>query len=70
LPHLLSDDEKKLQIDASPKLLSMLGMNAENHFEGIAAGDESWFQYSSYSDSMFVDSRESMVPGIRQDISG
>jgi hypothetical protein len=44
------------------KFLSMLGMYAEHDFEGIATGDESWFQYSSYSDSMFADSRESVVP--------
>jgi hypothetical protein len=31
--------------------------------------DESWFQYSSYSDSMFADSRENAMPRIREDIS-
>jgi hypothetical protein len=45
-------------------------MYAEHNFEGIATGDESWFQYSSYSDSIFAGSRESVVPRIRQDISG
>jgi hypothetical protein len=45
-------------------------MYAEHNFEGIATGDESWFQYSSYSDSMFPGSRESVVPRIRRDISG
>jgi hypothetical protein len=69
-PHLLSDDQKKLQVNASQKLLSLLGMYAEHHFERIATGDESWFQYSSYSDSMSADSRESVVPRIRRDISG
>jgi hypothetical protein len=44
-------------------------MYAQRHFEGIATGDESWFQYSSYSDSMFAGSRESLVPRIRGDIS-
>jgi histone-lysine N-methyltransferase SETMAR len=68
--HLLSNDQKKLRVDASRKLLSMLGMYAEHNFEGIAPGDESWFQYSSYSDSMFADSRESVVPRVRQGISG
>jgi hypothetical protein len=33
----------------------MLEIYAEHYFEGIATGDESWFQYSSYSDSMFAD---------------
>jgi hypothetical protein len=67
---LLSDDRKKLQVDVSRKLLSLLGMYAEHHFEGIAAGDESRFRCSSYSDSMFAGSRENAVPRIRCDISG
>jgi hypothetical protein len=40
----------------------MVGIDAEYAFEGIPTGDESWFQYSSYSDSMFADSREGAVP--------
>jgi hypothetical protein len=51
-------------------ILSMLGIYAEHNFEGIATSDESWFQYSSSSDSIFADSRESAVPRIRRDISG
>jgi hypothetical protein len=39
--HLLSDDQKKLRVDASRKSLSLLGMGAEHNFEGIATGDES-----------------------------
>jgi hypothetical protein len=69
MAHLFSDDQKKLRIVASQKLLSMLGMNVEDDFEGIATSDESWFQYSSNSDSMFSDSRENVLPRIRQDIS-
>jgi transposase len=72
VPHLLSDAQKKLRVDASRQLLSMLGMYAEYNFEGITTGDESWFQYSSYSDSdsMFAESRANVVPRIRRDISG
>jgi hypothetical protein len=68
--HLLSHSQKKLGVDASRKLLSLLGMDAEHNFEGIATGDESWFQYFSYSDSMYTGSRESIVPRIRRDMSG
>jgi hypothetical protein len=50
--------------------LSLLGIYTEHNFKGIATGDESWFQYSSYSDSMFAGSRESIVPRIRRDITG
>jgi hypothetical protein len=66
---LLSDDQKKSQMIASQNLLSMLRMYAKHDFEGITTGDKSWFQSSSDSDSMFADSRESIVPRIRQDIS-
>jgi hypothetical protein len=69
VPYLLSDDQKKLQVDASPMLLSLLGRYAEHNFKRIATGDESWFRYSSYSDSVFPGSRESVVPRIRRDIS-
>jgi hypothetical protein len=44
VPHFLSDGQKKLRVDASRELLSMLGMYTEYYFEGIATGDESWFQ--------------------------
>jgi hypothetical protein len=67
---LLSNDQKKLGIGASQKLMPMLGMYPEHCFKGIATGNESWFQYSSCSDSTFVDFRKSIVPKIRQDIYG
>jgi hypothetical protein len=70
VPHLLSDDQKEFQVDASHKVLSMLGMYAEYNFEGITTGEESWFQYSSCFDSMFAGSRENALPRIRRDISG
>jgi hypothetical protein len=70
IPHLLSNEQKTLRVDASRKLLSLLGMYAEYYFEGTVTRDGSWFQYSSYSDSMFAGSRESVVPKIRRDISG
>jgi hypothetical protein len=44
-------------------------MYTEHNLEGIATGDEFWFQYSSYSDSMFAGSREGVAPRIRWDIS-
>jgi hypothetical protein len=35
VPHLLSDAQKKLRVDASRQLLSMLGMYAEYNFEEL-----------------------------------
>jgi hypothetical protein len=69
-PSLLSNDQKKLRIDASLTLLSLLGMHAQDHAEGIAAGDESWFQCASDSDSVFAGSRESAMRRIGREISG
>jgi hypothetical protein len=48
----------------------MLGMSAKHYAAAIATGEKSWFQCSSYSDSMFVNSRESAVPRIRQHVPG
>jgi hypothetical protein len=68
--HLLSDEQKKVARDTSWKLWFLLGIYAEHNFKERAIGDESWFQYSSYSDSMIAGSRESVVPRIRPDIIG
>jgi hypothetical protein len=38
--HWLSNDQKKLPVDAIWKLFSLVGMYAEHDFEGIATGDE------------------------------
>jgi hypothetical protein len=65
-----SNELKKLRVDASRKLLFLLGIYVEHNFKGMATGDESWSQYSSYSDSIFADSGERVVPRIRQDIPG
>jgi hypothetical protein len=70
VPDLLSDDQKKLWVDPSRKLLSLLGISAEPNFKGIATGDESLFHCSSYFDWMFAGSRESIVPTIPREISG
>jgi hypothetical protein len=68
--HLFSDDQKKIRIDRSQRLLLMPGMCTKHYFEGISTGEEFWFQYSSYSDSMFVHSRKMLVARIREDIFG
>jgi hypothetical protein len=34
--------------------LDMLQLDAEHNFEGITTGDESWFLYATYRDSMFA----------------
>jgi hypothetical protein len=45
-------------------------MYTDPRFEGMATGEKSRFQYSSYSDSMLADSKESIMPRIPHDIPG
>jgi transposase len=67
--HELSEDQKKFRVDQFMMLLDMLQSYAGYNFEGIATGDEFWFRYSTYSDSMFAASAEDAVPRTKQNIS-
>jgi hypothetical protein len=53
----------------SEMLLNMLQLYAEHNFEGITTGNESWFLYTTYGDSMFATSAREVVPGTKQYIS-
>jgi hypothetical protein len=55
--------------DQSEMLLDMLQLYAEHNFEGIITGDESWFLYITYGDSMFATSVREVVPMTKQNIS-
>jgi hypothetical protein len=46
--------QKVSRAEVSTKMPQILRELEENHFEGIAAGDESWFQYSSPSPKTFA----------------
>jgi hypothetical protein len=56
--------------DQSGVLLGMLQLYAEHNFEGITAGDELWFLYTTSGDSMFTTSAREVVPRTKQNISG
>jgi hypothetical protein len=47
-------------------LLDMLQLYPEQNFEGIKTGNESWFLYTTYGDSMFAASARKMVPRTKQ----
>jgi hypothetical protein len=55
--------------DQSEMLFAMLQSYAEHNFEGITTGDESWFLYTTYGDSMFATSAREVVPRTKQNIS-
>jgi hypothetical protein len=50
-------------------LLNMLQLYAEHNFKGITTGDESWFLYTTYGDSMFATSAREVVSRTKQNIS-
>jgi hypothetical protein len=55
--------------DQSEMLLDMLQLYAGHNFEGITTGDESWFLYTMYGDSMFATSAREVAPRTKQNIS-
>jgi hypothetical protein len=55
--------------DESEMLLDMRQLHAEHNFEGITTGDESWFLYTTYRDSMFATSVKEVVPRTKHNIS-
>jgi hypothetical protein len=55
--------------DQSEMLFDILQLYAEPNFEGIATGDESWFLYTTYGDSMFATSAREVVPRTKQNVS-
>jgi hypothetical protein len=55
--------------DQSEMLLEMLQLCAEHNFEGITTGDESWFFYTTYGDSMFAMPAREVVPRTKQNSS-
>jgi hypothetical protein len=55
--------------DQSEVLLDMVQLYAEHNVDGITMGDESWFLYTTYGDSMFATSTREVVPRTKQNIS-
>jgi hypothetical protein len=55
--------------DQLEMILDMLQLYAEHNFEGIMTGDELWFLYTTYGDSMFATSARDVVPRTKQNIS-
>jgi histone-lysine N-methyltransferase SETMAR len=55
--------------DQSEMLFDMLQLYAQHNFEGITAGDESWFLHAICGDSMFATSARDVVPRTKQNIS-
>jgi hypothetical protein len=50
-------------------LLDMIQLYAEHNFKGITIGDELWFLYTTYRNSMFATSAREVVRRTKQKIS-
>jgi hypothetical protein len=64
MPHFLSPAQSIARGEASTEMLQILHESEENYFQGIATGDESWFQCSDScpSSKMFARSPEGVIP--------
>jgi hypothetical protein len=56
------------RVEASTELLQILNDLEADSFDGIATGDESWFQYLYESSTMFAKSRGDDTPRTIQEI--
>jgi hypothetical protein len=58
MAHQLNPSYKVQRVEAATLLLQILQMLQPNGFEGIATGDEPWFQYVYMPNSLFTPSRD------------
>lgn len=69
VPYELSDENKKCRVECANGILEELRNDAQNNYEHICTGDESWYIWLNQSSSMFAQSREKVDLRIRQTIS-
>jgi hypothetical protein len=67
-PPFLSPAQKVARVETSTEMLRIRHESEENHFEGIAADDESWFQYSHPFSKMFRRLPTDVIPRTQQAI--
>jgi hypothetical protein len=66
VPHSLSSAQKVSRVEPSKEMLNIRQESETNYFDGIATGDESWFQYLYLSSKIFTRSRSNVVPKTKQ----
>jgi hypothetical protein len=62
----LSNAQKVARVEAAKEMLRILEEPEANDFDGIATGDESWFQHTAASSKMFARSAADIIPRVRQ----
>jgi hypothetical protein len=66
--HSLSDAQKVARVEASKETLRILQESETNDFDGIATGDESWFQHTTASSKMFTRPAAAVIPRTPQGV--
>jgi hypothetical protein len=64
--HSLSDAQKVARVEAAKEILKILQQSDTNDFDGIATGDESWFQHAMASSKIFARSAADVNPRTRK----
>lgn len=54
VPHLLTEQQKKIRVELSIEILKQLEIARKNKFKFILTGDESWFEYAYVNQRMWV----------------
>ena len=54
IPHLLTEQQKKMRVELSNEILKALEIARKNKFKFILTGDESWFEYAYAYQRMWV----------------
>jgi hypothetical protein len=62
----LSDAQKGARVETAKEMLKIVQESETNDFDGIATGDELWFQHRTASSKMFAPSAADVFPRTRQ----
>jgi hypothetical protein len=62
----LGDAQKVARVEPAKEMLKVLQESETNDIDGIATGDESWFQHTAASSKMFAHSAADVITRVRQ----
>jgi hypothetical protein len=66
VPHFLNDTQKVARVEAAKERSRILQESETNDFDGVATGNESWFQHTTASSKMFARSAADVIPRPQQ----
>jgi hypothetical protein len=68
VPHSLSNPQKVARVEAAKEMLRILQKLETNDFDGLATGEESWFQHTTASSKMFAGSAADIMPRTQKEV--